>query len=219
LEKLLRRSRGHATSWHIAGWHRRCASATRMAMRDIGWPVRGLGVGAGLTADELAAVARLHRVSALVDLRIEGADERVRGAALGIRVLHLPTRDGCPVSRRALALGVAWVNARLRAGEVVYIHCEHGIGRSALLAACVLVSRGATAGEALRTLKRARPVVSPSRAQLRALLRWSRRTAGERRGGESLADLTRIAWMSSPDAIPAVAPAAAPAAARSAASS
>ena len=38
--------------------------------------------------------------------------------------------------------GVQWVRSRLGAGRRVLIHCEHGIGRSALLALCVLVAGG-----------------------------------------------------------------------------
>jgi protein-tyrosine phosphatase len=101
----------------------------------------------------------------------------------GIELLHLPTVDTRAISIPMIHDGVAWVNAQLGAGHRVFIHCEHGIGRSALLALCVLVSRGMAPLDALERAKTARPVVSPSPEQLGAFLQWLR----EWRGGRELA--------------------------------
>ena len=65
--------------------------------------------------------------------------------------------------------GVAFVNRHLDRGERVLVHCEHGIGRSATLALCVLVSRGMEPLDALwnwrraaaRSSRRARPNTRP----------------------------------------------------------
>jgi protein-tyrosine phosphatase len=54
----------------------------------------------------------------------------------------------------------------------VLIHCEHGIGRSALLALCTLVAGGAEPLDAMNRLKAARPVVAPAAEQLEAFRSW-----------------------------------------------
>jgi protein-tyrosine phosphatase len=112
------------------------------------------------------------RVKHVVDVRIEQQDDPEHLAALGIELLLLPTHDHCALSDDALAQGVAWVSARLRRSEHVLIHCEHGIGRSVLLAACVLVEAGDAPDEAMRRIKRARAIASPSPAQLEAFIRF-----------------------------------------------
>lgn len=48
----------------------------------------------------------------------------------------------------------------------------HGIGRSALLALCVLVSEGLEPLGALEAANARRPLVSPSPAQYHAWIRW-----------------------------------------------
>jgi predicted protein tyrosine phosphatase len=77
------------------------------------------------------------------------------------------------------------------------VHCEHGIGRSALLALCVLVSLGEEPLAALERAKSARPCVSPSPEQLEAFAAWVRRWR-ERTGAPvevpSVDALGRIAW-------------------------
>ena len=68
--------------------------------------------------------------------------------------------------------GVEWVRTRLDAGTRVLIHCEHGIGRSALLGLCILVGGGTEPLDAMNRLKAARPVVSPAPEQLEAFRTW-----------------------------------------------
>jgi protein-tyrosine phosphatase len=113
-------------------------------------------------------------------------------------LLHLPTEDLCAISLEMIDDGVAWTRAHLDRGDKVYIHCQWGIGRSALLTCCVLVSLGQSPAEALLHAKKSRPVVSPSPEQLEALLQWSR-LYRERRGeplpAEGWADLAAIAYM------------------------
>jgi protein-tyrosine phosphatase len=73
-----------------------------------------------------------------------------------------------------LADGVAFARDRLDAGEKVLIHCEHGIGRSALLALCVLVDGGMEPMEAVRLAKDRRERFSPNLAQYAAWDAWLR---------------------------------------------
>jgi protein-tyrosine phosphatase len=68
--------------------------------------------------------------------------------------------------------GVEFVRTeRVRAGKVL-IHCQHGIGRSALLALCVLVDEGWEPLAALSHAKDRRERISPSPAQYAGWVRW-----------------------------------------------
>lgn len=109
----------------------------------------------------------------VVDLRMEEQDDAGLLASHGLSLLLLPTVDLRPVAIEDLWRGVEWVNEGLSRDEGVLVHCQHGIGRSALLSCCVLVSHGFTPREALVVARRARPRVSPSPDQLHAFLDWS----------------------------------------------
>jgi protein-tyrosine phosphatase len=56
---------------------------------------------------------------------------------------------------------------------VIYLHCAQGHGRSALVAACVLIARGAADGpdDAMRIIRAARPRVRLTRGQADLLRR------------------------------------------------
>jgi predicted protein tyrosine phosphatase len=76
-------------------------------------------------------------IRAVVDVRVEDCDDEWVLRRHGITLLHLPTQDMCAIHFPMIRRGVAWVRERLARQEKVLIHCEHGIGRSALLALCV----------------------------------------------------------------------------------
>ncbi|MBA3541418.1 MAG: dual specificity protein phosphatase family protein [Deltaproteobacteria bacterium] len=113
-------------------------------------------------------------ITAVVDLRGETCDDEAMLARHGLEFLHLPTRDLGPVSPAMLREGVAFVGAALAERRRVLVHCEHGIGRSALLALCVLVDRGHAPLAALELAKTRRGVVSPSPEQYEAWVAWMR---------------------------------------------
>src|SRR5262249_56059835 len=100
-----------------------------------------------------------------------GEGEELRGQ--GVAGLHVPTPDTRPVAPALLWQGVRWVCEGLGRGERVLVHCEYGIGRSVLLAACVLVSLGDSPCAALERIKGARAVACPAPDQLHALLAWA----------------------------------------------
>jgi protein-tyrosine phosphatase len=144
---------------------------------DLSWVTPHLAVGASFGMDEAAELARGQRIERVVDLRSECCDDEEILRSHGVVLLKLPTDDRCAVSQEMLDEGVAWVGAQLAAGRRVYLHCEHGIGRSALLAVCVLVSQGHEPLEALALVKRARRQASPSPEQLEAFRTWVARRA------------------------------------------
>jgi protein-tyrosine phosphatase len=76
--------------------------------------------------------------------------------------IAFPVPDGgVPAStREAMALAEAIV-ARLNEGKAVAVHCRAGIGRSSLIAACVLVLLGFAPGMAFDLIGKARGVRVP----------------------------------------------------------
>jgi len=161
---------------------------------DLSWVTPHLALGGSFGMEEAVELAREQGIERVVDLRSERCDDEEVLRSHRVVLLKLPTDDGCAVSQEMLDEGVAWVDAQLAAGRRVFVHCEHGIGRSALLAVCVLVFRGHDPLEALGLLKQARRKASPSPQQLEAFRTWvSRRAAGV--PVPPLEALGRIAWV------------------------
>ncbi len=93
-------------------------------------------------------------------------------AARGLEVLRLPIADGgVPDDPDALRLLVEDVVAAARAGHRVVVHCAGGLGRAGLVGGCVLRALGASADEALDTLRRARSPRCPETEAQRAVVR------------------------------------------------
>jgi protein-tyrosine phosphatase len=139
---------------------------------NLSWITDHLAVGGSFRADTAETLARELRIEAVVDLRLEACDDIALLRHHGVEFLHLPTEDHCAVAQTMLTEGVAFATRHLAAGERVLIHCEHGIGRSATLALCVLVACGYEPLEALSLAKQRRSLVSPSPAQYEAWAAW-----------------------------------------------
>lgn len=135
------------------------------------WITPQLAIGGRLAGEPGALVAR-HRIGAVVDLRAEACDEPGAFLARGVEFLHLPTDDLCAVSEAMLDQGVAFAGRVLAEGRRLLVHCQNGVGRSALLALCILVDGGWPPLGALLRAKDARWQVSPSPAQYEAWAGW-----------------------------------------------
>lgn len=144
---------------------------------NLSWVTPHLAVGGSFPMERAEELARAHAVRAVVDLRVEACDDERLLRRAGLILLHLPTEDLCAVSLPMLRDGVRFVAPRLDAGQRVLIHCEHGIGRSATLALCVLVERGMAPLDALAIAKQRRPQLSPSPPQYEAWAAWLREHA------------------------------------------
>ena len=107
-----------------------------------------------LTADEVAEL-ELHD------------KERLCGDC-GLRFISFPIPDrGVPFSIPETARTVDLILEELWAGKAVAVHCRMGIGRSALIAACLLKSRGIGVDEAFAMISRARGFSVPDTAEQR----------------------------------------------------
>ena len=94
------------------------------------------------------------------ELELTGEADRCRSE--GIEFVSFPIPDrGVPASRGDTLHLIKSVEALLLAGKAVGIHCRQGIGRSGLIAACLLVSSGVRADAAFSRLKEARGLPIP----------------------------------------------------------
>ena len=134
----------------------------------MSWVTDSLSVGGRVRPQDIQRLAQAG-VSAVVDTRSEHQDDPKQMAAEGIALLLLPTPDTYPLSIEQLQEGTAWVNQQIAQGKRVLIHCEHGVGRSVLLTAAVLVTQGMSADEALKLVQQRRWQAAPNHRQTKRL--------------------------------------------------
>lgn len=121
--------------------------------------------GAKLVDDARPRVTafRAAHVSSFIDLT-EG-DEGLEGYELlldGARYVRLPIRDGgCPTAVEMLAI-LDRIDTELADGQVVYVHCWGGHGRTGTVVGCWLVRHGAAPAEALARIRELRRDVPDS---------------------------------------------------------
>jgi Cyclin-dependent kinase inhibitor 3 (CDKN3) len=104
--------------------------------------------------------------------------------ANGIEYVSFPIADrGVPFSFLATAELLQRLDGKLAEGKGVAIHCRQGLGRSALLAACLLVLAGADPEAAIQRVGAARGCPVPETAVQREwIAKFSRDTlAGSRK--------------------------------------
>ena len=142
---------------------------------DLSWLTDDLAVSGCFGEADVARLADEHLIRAVIDLRDEECDEAAILARHGIALLHLPTPDMTAATQAMLDRGVAFAREHLDRGSRILIHCQHGVGRSPLLALCVMVDCGMEPLEALTQAKNRRVRVSPSEAQYRGWAEWLER--------------------------------------------
>jgi hypothetical protein len=139
---------------------------------DLHWLTEEVALGGSFPIDRASDLARAHGIGAVIDLRSEACDDAAALRSAGIELLHLPTPDLLAAGTQMLDRGVAFVRRHIERGDKVLIHCQHGIGRSPLLALCVLVDQGWEPLDALVHAKNRREAVSLSRAQYDGWAAW-----------------------------------------------
>jgi len=86
----------------------------------------------------------------------------------GLKFLSLPIPDRqVPTSPSEAAPVLDELDAELASGKNAVIHCRQGVGRSGMMAACLLVMRGKDPGSAVIELERARGTSVPETAEQR----------------------------------------------------
>ena len=106
--------------------------------------------------DVMVSFLEPHEV---VKLELEAAPSMSKAA--GIEFLNFPIRDHSIPSSPVEAVQFAKRVARLLDTKSVVMHCYAGIGRSSLMAACVLIARGISVDEAFLRISIARGIIVP----------------------------------------------------------
>ena len=135
---------------------------------DLSWITSGLCVSGTLHRRHFKALREIG-LRAIVDLREEDQDDEELLGTFDIRLLHLPTPDHCAPTQEQLAIGSEWVADQLANGRSTLIHCREGIGRSVILACCVLTRQGQEPGASLHLTRKRRWGTALSALQLDAI--------------------------------------------------
>ncbi len=135
---------------------------------DLSWITPGLSISGTLHSRHFERLFQLG-IGAIVDLREEGKDDEELLGCYGTRLLHLPVRDHWPPSQAQLVAGTQWVANQRADGRKALIHCKEGIGRSVVLACCILMHEGHDLASALRLVKARRWGVALNRRQVEGL--------------------------------------------------
>jgi protein-tyrosine phosphatase len=103
------------------------------------------------------------------------AKEEAEARAHGMGFLSFPILDRqVPESERDLANALVQLDRELAAGRNVVLHCRQGIGRTGLVAACLLLTKGIDPETAVSRLSAARGTSVPETLEQR---RWIDRYA------------------------------------------
>jgi protein-tyrosine phosphatase len=135
---------------------------------NMSWITTHLAVGGRIRPEDIKAVAKTG-ITHVVDTRSEHWDDAEALAREHIELLRLPTDDTRPFTIEQMMLGSQWVQEHMMQGGRVLIHCEHGVGRSALLTCAVLVYDGMHAQDALQLVQQKRWQAAPNHRQVRRL--------------------------------------------------
>jgi protein-tyrosine phosphatase len=144
---------------------------------DIYWIGAGLGGRLAIMArpragdwleDEIAnwqaaginIVVTLLEVSEVTELGLQQEAALCQAQEIGFISFPISDRQ-VPMSRRETVILVDRLADCIALGKSVAIHCRAGIGRSALIAACVLGRTGADANQAFAMISAARGVAVP----------------------------------------------------------
>ncbi|MGP8243577.1 MAG: dual specificity protein phosphatase family protein [Bryobacteraceae bacterium] len=142
-------------------WPGRLALAARPRGGD--WLVDEI---ASWRRDGIEAVLSLLTPEEERDLDLE--TERREAEAQGIEFLSFPIPDReVPSSEAEMTLALEKLDGALSSGKNVVVHCRQGIGRTGLVAACLLVSRGLSPEAAVSRLSAARGVAVPETSEQR----------------------------------------------------
>jgi protein-tyrosine phosphatase len=130
------------------------------------WPH---GPGGGDWLEDEIASWRGAGIDAVLSLLTPGEEhdldlmaEQRETKAKGMEFISFPIPDReVPDSEAVMASALEELDRALSSGKNVVVHCRQGVGRTGLVAACLLVSKGLTPETAVRTLSAARGVPVP----------------------------------------------------------
>ncbi len=126
-------------------------------------------------------------IGATLNLR-EESDDVKRGVAFPLH-LSLPAPDDGAPDVNQLRVGVAFIRKTIQSGQGVYIHCAQGVGRAPVMAAAYLISDGHSIESAMKLIRKVRPFITPTPAQMERLEEWVKQMNNETMNNETISNL------------------------------
>jgi protein-tyrosine phosphatase len=154
--------------WAQGPWSGKLAVAARprggewLADEIASWQKAGIGTVLSLLTREEEQ-----------ELDLSGEGREVKKSGMNFMSLPIPDRQ-TPGSESEVKATIQKLDADLSSGKNVVVHCRQGVGRTGLIAACLLVTKGLSSGAALEAIGAARGVPVPETAEQR---RWVERYA------------------------------------------
>lgn len=115
---------------------------------------------------------RLVSIGVRADISLE--EERLDAPRGATMFLWLPTKDHTPPSPMQLRIGVAALRELAHEKMVVYVHCRQGHGRAPTLIAAYLIAGGMKVDEAVRFVRKKRPITHLMPRQLATLRKFAK---------------------------------------------
>lgn len=100
------------------------------------------------------------------DLSLTHEERETKGHGMAFRSFPIPDRQ-VPDSETKLAKLLEKLDRELASGKNVVLHCRQGIGRTGLVAACLLVTKGLETKTAIKRLSAARGTPIPETPEQR----------------------------------------------------
>ena len=97
-------------------------------------------------------------------------DEAQQVKVHGMKYVSFPIPDRqVPISESEVSAALEKLDADLSSGKNVLVHCRQGVGRTGLIAACLLITKGSSPESAVKDISLARGVTVPETSEQR---RW-----------------------------------------------
>jgi len=152
---------GRELHWVDGPWPGKLALAARPRGGD--WLQEEIASWHGAGIDTVLSLLTPEEEQSL-DLTNEASVVKARG--MNFMQLPIPDRE-VPGSETEVSAALEKLNAKLSSGRNVIVHCRQGVGRSGLVAVCLLVTNGLDVKTAVKSISAARGVPVPETKEQR----------------------------------------------------